>query len=114
MTVLIIPPNGEPYAGEVGENVADLQDLVGGYIETVVPMMLPRQFRLVVNDAFLLDRLPFNEFASFLYGVLYHGQVILGNCVVLCEGINKYGEGDLVGLTDNDVKAILNLYRSFH
>ena len=64
MTVLIIPPNGEPYAGEVGEDVADLQDLVGGYIETVVPMML---YYLSDNFAFSIASHPFSvsEYSSY-------------------------------------------------
>ena len=74
-----------------------LQEIVGGYIETVHPMRLRGGLRLICNEESLLKNLPVNEVASYLYGVDRHGCPIVGNVVIVDLGYRD-GEPDLVGL----------------
>lgn len=75
---------------------------VGGYIEVVHPRYLPSGFCMVVNEEGLLQNLPFNYIASVLYGTQEYGQPIVGNAVILREGILTNGERDFVDMTSAD------------
>ena len=78
-----------------------LQKEVGGYIEVVHPKYLPEGFCLVVDDEGRLKGSAVNNIASAIYGTLEHGQPIVGNAVILREGVVD-GERDFVSLTDDD------------
>lgn len=52
---------------------------------------------MVVNEEGLIERLPFNAFASVLYGTQHHGHRIVGNVAILKQGYRD-GEPDIVGL----------------
>ena len=84
-------------------------DAVGGWIEIVRPVRLERPYCMIVNEEGTLINLPRNSFGSFLYGTDYHGNPILGDIVVLKEGINSDGEIDILGLDDQDIKYLCDM-----
>ena len=50
-----------------------------------------------------------NAFGSFLYGTDNHGSPILGDIVLLKEGINSDGDLDLLDLTELDIKHLCTM-----
>lgn len=92
----------EPAYKSIGE-------AVGGWIEIVHPMRLGRPYCMVVNEEGLLRNLPMNVLGSFLYGTDTHGSPIVGDIVLLREGINSDGEYDLLGLTEQDITYLCNM-----
>ncbi len=111
MRVLVVPPSGPCEVKEFGGSLDELQQLVGGYIEIVAPMAFrdhPR-IRMIVNEDFLAEDLPFNLFASYIYGYGTHRDPILGTVVFAYEGwVN--GEPDLVGLPDEELRFLQRLH----
>lgn len=85
-----------------------LQKEVGGYIEVVHPKYLPEGFCLVVDDEGRLKGSAVNNIAGAIYGTLEHGQPIVGNAVILREGVVD-GERDFVSLTDDDEIGLMLL-----
>ena len=92
----------EPAYKSIGE-------VVGGWIEIVHPVRLKRPYCMVVNEEGMLRNLPMNAFGSFLYGTDNHGSPILGDIVLLKEGINSDGDLDLLGLTELDIKHLCTM-----
>lgn len=92
----------EPAHKSIGETV-------GGWIEVVRPVRLKRPYCMIVNDEGALLNLPRNIFGSFLYGTNYHGNWILGDIVLLKEGINSDGERDILGLDEQDIKYLCDM-----
>lgn len=92
----------EPAHKSIGE-------AVGGWIEIVRPARLERPYCMIVNDEGVLLNLPMNMFGSFLYGTGYHGNPILGDIVLLKEGINSDGEPDILGLDEQDIKYLCDM-----
>lgn len=92
----------EPAYKSIGE-------AVGGWIEVVRPVRLKRPYCMVVNEEGMLRNLPMNAFGSFLYGIDNHGSPILGDIVLLKEGINSDGDLDLLGLTELDIKHLCTM-----
>lgn len=92
----------EPAYKSIGE-------AVGGWIEVVRPARLERPYCMIVNDEGALLNLPRNIFGSFLYGTNYHGNWILGDIVLLKEGINSDGERDILGLDEQDIKYLCDM-----
>lgn len=84
-------------------------EAVGGWIEVVRPVRLKRPYCMIVNDEGVLLNLPRNIFGSFLYGTNYHGYWILGDIVLLKEGINSDGERDILGLDEQDIKYLCDM-----
>ena len=81
---------------------------VGGYIEHVRPMFLPRPYCMIVNEEGLLKGLPTNTFGCVLYGTVHHGSQIVGDLVLMKE-VNT-GDGlDFGGLNDGDIKYLAGL-----
>ena len=74
---------------------------VGGHIEHVKPRRLEQPYCMIVNEEGLLDRLPYNEVASYLYETDIHGQPIVGDVVIMKDG-RRDGERDIIGLDDED------------
>lgn len=92
----------EPAHKSIGE-------AVGGWIEVVRPVRLKRPYCMIVNDEGVLLNLPRNIFGSFLYGTNYHGNWILGDIVLLKEGINSDGERDILWLDEQDIKYLCDM-----
>lgn len=92
----------EPTYKSIGE-------VVGGWLEIVRPVRLKRPYCMVVNEEGMLRNLPMNTFGSFLYGTDNHGSPILGDIVLLKEGINSDGDLDLLGLTELDIKHLCTM-----
>lgn len=92
----------EPAHKSIGE-------AVGGWIEVVRPVRLERPYCMIVNEEGALLNLPMNSFGSFLYGTDYHGNPILGDIVLLKEGINSDGERDILGLDEQDIKHLCDI-----
>lgn len=92
----------EPAHKSIGE-------AVGGWIEVVRPVCLERPYCMIVNEEGVLLNLPMNMFGSFLYGTNYHGNPILGDIVLLKEGINSDGELDILGLDEQDIKYLCDM-----
>ena len=111
MRVLVVPPSGPCEVKELENSLDELQQLVGGYIEIVAPMEFRdyRRIRMIVNEDFLAEDLPFNLFASYAYGYGTHHDPILGTVVFAYEGwVN--GEPDLVGLPDEELRFLQMLH----
>lgn len=92
----------EPACESIGETV-------GGWIEVVHPMRLKRPYCMIVNEEGMLRNLPMNAFGSFLYGTDNHGSPIVGDIVLLKNGITSDGELDLLGLTELDIKRLCTM-----
>ena len=92
----------EPAHKSIGE-------AVGGWIEIVRPVRLEPPYCMIVNEEGTLLNLPMNMFGSFLYGTSYHGNPILGDIVLLKEGINSDGEPDILGLDEQDIKYLCDM-----
>ena len=95
----------EPAHKSIGE-------AVGGWIEVVRPVRLKRPYCMIVNEEGALINLPRNIFGSFLYGMDYHGNPILGDIVLLKEGIDSDGERDILGLNGQDIKYLCDMVSS--
>lgn len=92
----------EPAHKSIGE-------AVGGWIEVVRPVRLKRPYCMIVNEEGALINLPRNIFGRFLYGTNYHGNWILGDIVLLKEGINSDGDRDILGLDEQDIKYLRDM-----
>lgn len=92
----------EPAHKSIGE-------AVGGWIEVVHPVRLKRPYCMIVNEEGALINLPRNIFGSFLYGTNYHGNWILGDIVLLKEGINSDGDRDILGLDEQDINYLRDM-----
>ena len=82
-----------------------LGEAVGGYIEVVHPRGLDRPYCFVCNEEGILMDLTMNIIGSLWYGTLEHGHPIVGNIVVLKEGMTDDGP-DIVGLEEDDIRKI--------
>ena len=110
MKGIVITPEGtvkvqdfaEPFYKTIGA-------AIGGLVQGVRPKGLPRPYLMAVNDAGLLMKLPFHSIASFWYGTQYHGSPIVGNIVLIKEGINSEGEPDWITLNDADIRELMAL-----
>lgn len=80
-------------------------EVVGGWIEVVLPRGLEYPFCFICNEEGLLRDLPLNAIGSLWYGTLQHGHPIVGNIVVMKEGMTDDGP-DIVGLTDEEIMEI--------
>lgn len=82
---------------------------VGGWIEIVHPMRLGQPYCMIVNEEGMLRNLPINGFGSFLYGVDRHCIPVLGDIVLLKEGINSDGEPDILDLDEQEIKHMCDM-----
>ena len=103
MKGLLLKSSGEITVQEFEQPLIDsLHSAVGGFVEVVTCRHLLCDYRLVVNDEFLIYDLPFNQAASYLYGFSQHGNPILGDAVIMRMGM-ICGEPDLTGLDVDDI-----------
>ena len=72
-------------------------ETVNGYIE-IVPAMQPgyEDIRSVVNDEGKIRDLPYNDYATYLYGI--PEDYIAGDVLICGQGINDDGEPDIIAL----------------
>lgn len=73
-------------------------EIVGGLIEHVRPRYLDPGYCMLCNETGLIDNLPINPIASFLYGYIDHKQPIAGDVIILREE-----ENDWCGLNFNEI-----------
>lgn len=99
MKVLFIPAGGIPVFTEIGDELEDMQALVGGYIETVGAQSLGRPLWMVIDEEGKLKGKPINLFATRIYRNPI--DVIVGDAFICKEGLVN-GEPDLVGLDPSD------------
>lgn len=85
---------------------------VGGLIEHVLPKGLKSPYCMLVNEEGLLKDLPLNLIGSLLYQTPIHGNVVVGNIIIMKDGIVD-GEPDIIGLDDDDIiKVQQNIIRN--
>lgn len=110
MKGIVITTKNEMRVQEFSEPAhKSIGDAVGGWIEIVCPVRLKRPYCMIVNEEGVLLNLPINSFGSFLYGTDYHGDPMLGDIVLLKEGINSDGERDILGLDEQDIKYLCDM-----
>ena len=110
MKGIVITTNDEMRVQDFSEPTRkSIGEAVGGWIEVVRPVRLKRPYCMIVNEEGALINLPRNIFGSFLYGTNYHGNWILGDIVLLKEGINSDGERDILGLDEQDIKYLRDM-----
>lgn len=110
MKGIVIATNNKIRMQEFSEPAyKSIGDAVGGWIEIVRPVRLKRPYCMIVNEEGALLNLPMNVFGSFLYGTDYHGNPILGDIVLLKEGIDSDGEFDILGLDEQDIKYLCDM-----
>ena len=82
-------------------------EVVGGTIEIVRPRGLSRPYVMIVNDEGLLLELPLNRLGSILYETHKHGSPIVGNVVIMKEGMTSSGP-DILGLEAHEEEALMS------
>lgn len=103
---IVITPGGFAFLKDFEKPLHEsLGAAVGGWFEIVHPKNLEAPYCMMVNEEGLLKRLPLNNIASCLYNTQIHGQPIVGAAVIMKDGYVD-GEPDIVGLDDDDIKAI--------
>lgn len=112
MRGVVFTPAQEMYVKDFGQSLYEtVGKEVGGWIEIVHPVGLrkaPSSLCFVCNEEGLLRDLPLNVFGSILYGTQTHGSPIVGNIVIMREGMVN-GDRDFVELTDSDIRWIKKL-----
>lgn len=89
-----------------GSFLAELWDVVGGFIEIVHPIRLEPPYVMICNDEGRVLQLPRNRAASIIYGADEHGCPILGNIAIMKEGYYE-SEPDIIGLSQGDVNGLV-------
>lgn len=79
-----------------------LQKIVGGYIETIRPVLLPDPVIMIVNEEGLIRDMHVNHVASLLSGTHIFGDVALMHIGI------RDGEPDIVGIPGADVAKLLH------
>lgn len=110
MKGIVITTKNEMRVQEFSEPAyKSIGEAVGGWIEVVHPKRLESPYCMLVNEEGVILKLPINSFGSFLYGTDYHGDPMLGDIVLLKEGINSDGERDILGLDEQDIKYLCDM-----
>lgn len=65
------------------------------------------KYTLVVDEEGLLNEKEVNPYASMMYGIFEHGEPIVGDALLMKEGIVN-GEHDLVGLSAEEVNEAID------
>lgn len=113
MKGIVITTKNEMRVQEFSEPVhRSIGDAVGGWIEVVHPKRLEYPYCMVINEEGVIRKLPTNSFGSFLYGIDRHCIPVLGDIVLLKEGINSDGEPDILGLNGQDIKYLCDMVSS--
>ena len=95
MKILVIEPEKAPYEKEIGDDIHDMQAIVGGCIEPIY--FEPKQDALVwCNDEFLLNGSKPNRMVC---ECLVHGTFFISG-----NYCNECGEWDSCSLTDEQIR----------
>ncbi len=101
LTVLMVEPGKAPYQAAVGADLKSLQQVVGGYIESIAPYDDP--VAIVCNDEGKLEQLPFNRGLRDESGNLY--DYIAGNFMIV-----GLGEEDFTSLPPEYIEKYSQLF----
>jgi len=97
MKILLIKPGGrEPEETDIGEQLEDLQAVVGGYIE--IATRFSDGTVLLCNEEGKLLGLPTNRYLTYSDGTLF--DLLVGN-LFICGAAGS----DFVSLTDTQIAA---------
>lgn len=93
MRVLFIEPDKKPVVKDIPNELRDLQEAVGGYIETL--SIFNDNVTIIINEEGKLNELPENRVLNFRDGV----EPLVGN--ILIVGVNL---DDFADLTDEQIE----------
>lgn len=88
-----------------------MQNFVGGVFEHVRPVNLKAPYCMICNEDGISQGLPINLIGCFLYGSHVHGNPIVGDILILKDGINEFDEADIVGLSNSEITTLCNELR---
>ena len=86
LIVLMVEPGKTPYQATIGADLKSLQQVVGGYIESIAPYDDP--VAIVCNEEGKLEQLPFNRGLRDESGNLY--DYIAGNFMIVGLGEENF------------------------
>ena len=101
LTVLMIEPSKAPYQAAIGADLKSLQQVVGGYIESIAPYDDP--VAIICNEEGKLEQLPFNRGLRDESGNLY--DYIAGNFMIV-----GLGEEDFTSLPPEYIEKYSQLF----
>ena len=101
LTVLMVEPGKAPYQAAIGADLKSLQQVVGGYIESIAPYDDP--VAIVCNEEGKLEQLPFNRGLRDESGNLY--DYIAGNFMIV-----GLGEEDFTSLPPEYIEKYSQLF----
>lgn len=104
MKVLVLEPMREPYAKEIDGSLESMNEIVGGWIETVYPTH-PDEAVIVCNEEGKLMGLPWNRELK-INGRTF--DIIAGTCFI-CNA--PADEEDFTGLTDEQIAYYTDYYK---
>lgn len=108
MKGLVVTTENEVLVKEFDQPLNEsIGEAVGGYIEIVHPRDLAYPFTMIVNEEGLMQNLPLNLVGSYLYETHKHGHPIVGNIVIMAEGMTPSGY-DITGLPDDAIESLKN------
>lgn len=103
--VVIITPEGKIEEREIEMTLKNLNEILGGHIETVpgfyIPQLRCQNILLLVNETGKIDNL--KPTIAVIDETLNLAEILVGN--VVCIGLDP-AEDDFTGLTDAQVEAI--------
>lgn len=111
MYAVIITPTTEvsvvgfPQASDSKRQYEEMSQAVGGYIEHVRVICHGIGLDMWVNEEGLLQRLPYNPLATFLYESTYDTQGLIVGTAIITSGTRG---GDTLPLTQAQVDAVLH------
>ena len=104
MKILVIEPEKAPYEKEIGDDIHDMQAIVGGCIEPIY--FEPKETAIAwCNDEFLLNGSQPNRIVG---NVLVHGTFFVSG-----NYMNEYGEWDSCSLTDEQIEKYKQQFDHF-
>lgn len=101
LIVLVVEPGKAPYQAAIGSDLKSLQQVVGGYIESIAPYDDP--VVIVCNEEGKLEQLPFNRGLRDESGNLY--DYIAGNFMIV-----GLGEENLTSLQPEYIEKYSQLF----
>jgi len=101
LTVLMVEPGKAPYQATIGADLKSLQQVVGGYIESIAPYDDP--VAIICNEEGKLEQLPFNRGLRDESGNLY--DYIAGNFIIV-----GLGEEDFTSLPPEYIEKYSQLF----
>lgn len=106
---VVVTTDGRAYVKEFGYPLhRSCESTLGGWIETVYPRGLDRPYMMLVNEEGRLHGLPTNLVGSYFYQTHVHGQLIVGNIILMKLGWRD-GERDIVGLEEDEAEKLMDM-----